>query len=353
MDHVAAPTVIGGDGSGINDFPPCATLFVESWCTATTATKVAECACAVCGCLVVVDHIGTFPETDFDLSVLCRMDVTKTDVSEGEPPSGLPVLYGPARRVQGGVAMIDVCTTCAAALCHQRLPKEALANGLWIGDVPHELAQLNFMEQLLVTRVWHNYFVTQVTKGQRKLCANAVVFSQPTAKVVSVLPPCRAEMDECMAVIFLGCSLPTTADFKCTPFLVRQHVVYDALRWLQRNHSDYHDIFISLANLEGYSSDMPPVALVCKRTDGTAPAEALAVNELDEERGVELGPCAFTVHGLTGAEFTNMTYEEKKVAALQHLERGGTAMGIGHSSEPESIFHNPKLYTRWVGLKIL
>ena len=112
------------------------------------------------------------------------------------------------------------------------MPRYALANGLWVGEVPAALADLSFVEKLAIARCRHNVFVVKVYKGQRKTCANAVVFPQPVEKFAAVLPPPRAELDQCLAVLFTGNDAPTENGFKHTPLLLRHNAVLNALHGL-------------------------------------------------------------------------------------------------------------------------
>ncbi|OBZ65120.1 hypothetical protein A0H81_14877 [Grifola frondosa] len=197
---------------------------------------------------------------------------------------------------------------------------------------------------MLVAKVRHNYFIAKVSKGQRKMSANTIMFSQPVARVWHKLPLHPNELDECLAIMFVGSCKPTEADYRCTPFIVRHSVVYAALHWLKLNHPTYEEVSISRANLAEYSEAMPPVGIIFQRGDGTAPVESLAVNDLDEERGTAEGPCTFSVQGLTGKDFATMSYDTKKAIAVRHWEQGGPALAYGHEQQPESIYHNPSLY---------
>ncbi|OBZ70986.1 hypothetical protein A0H81_09516, partial [Grifola frondosa] len=219
---------------------------------------------------------------------------------------------------------------CANVVRRHQLPREALANGLWVGDVPMQLQVANFLKQMLMAKVRHNFFVAKVSKGQHKLCTITIMFSQPVMK--------------CLAVLFVGPCRPTEQDMKRTPFIVRHNVVYEGLRWLQCNHPDYAEVEVSIDNLHSYSETESPVCLIYRRTDGSTPSESLAVHDLDEKKGTEAGPCSFSMHALTSREFVNMTYQQKIAAALKHFESGGKALAYGHEPQPESIYHNPSLY---------
>ncbi|KAL6309555.1 hypothetical protein BKA93DRAFT_722840, partial [Sparassis latifolia] len=281
--------------------------FVSDWCEYTSFAAISEGACVVCGELVVHSMLTSVDRKDIDLSPLvwtgCRVACQeRVDVSSIGLESDDPVLYSEYRDTQ----VLQVCDCCLHRLLKHRMPSHSLANGLWLGDVPVVLQRLRFVEKLLIACYWHNFFVVQVDKGQRKLCANAVAFPQPVARMHNVLPPLREEFEECLAVLFVGLSVPTIDDVKRTPLLVRHGVVLDALHWLCLNHSDYTDVQISCSNLMSYSEDGPPMCVLHRSIDGGVPGEAMSSYEMDEECGMENGVCPFVVHGLSGAELINM-----------------------------------------------
>ncbi|KZT10308.1 uncharacterized protein LAESUDRAFT_734810 [Laetiporus sulphureus 93-53] len=153
----------------------------------------------------------------------------------------------------------------------------ALVNGLWLGDVPPVLRELTFVEQMLIAKVWHNLFIVKVTKGQWKMIANAIAFSQSVKKMYNVLPLPRCDLDEVLAILFTNPCRPSEEDFKCTPLLVCHHA-------LMLNHCDYADVSIAEENLSQYLKNEPP---------------AMSVHEVDEEWGTNDGPCPFVMHGLS------------------------------------------------------
>jgi hypothetical protein len=101
----------------------------------------------------------------------------------------------------------------------------------------------------------------QVSSGLKKLGIHVVAFESPVPKIYSCLPPPVGEVDQVLAIMFTGPSQPAGKDFKCTPLLVRQNYVAQALEWLKLNHSDYCDLEISYDNLKEYPEDTPPVTV--------------------------------------------------------------------------------------------
>ncbi|KAH9852838.1 hypothetical protein C2E23DRAFT_714173, partial [Lenzites betulinus] len=208
-------------------------------------------------------------------------------------------------------------------------------NGLWLGQCPPELQGLRYVEQLLVARNRHSYCVAQVMRGkQRYLTANAIIFGQPVAHMYSILPPPRKDIEQCLAILFVGTAKPTSEDIKRTPFIVRHAVVMRALQWLKLNHPDYYNIEVSQARMEEYSEEEPPVGVVYRERDATS-GENLAVNQTEINHAVENGECSFVVHGLCGSEFADMTYDQKLRYAVRYFDNGGKALYYGHERKPQ------------------
>ena len=179
------------------------------------------------------------------------------------------------------------------------------------------------------------------------MIANCIMFANPTVSVYKVLPPSREELSEVLAFVFIDSVRPTDDKIKCTPMLVCRNKVANALEWLKLNHIDYADLEISKENLESYPQSGVPVFIDFKaaNTDNTnrIPA-AMSKFDAEEEIGTSEGPCPFTVHGLTGEEYENITISALKIKALQHLERGGKSLAIGHDEHPQSMYDNPQIY---------
>ncbi|KAG6913716.1 hypothetical protein DXG01_004725, partial [Tephrocybe rancida] len=188
-----------------------------------------------------------------------------------------------------------------------KLPKNSLANGLWIGDIPEALKDLTFAERLMIARVYKH------------------------------LPPSREELDEVLAFVFIGSAQPTEEDFERTPI----NKVAEALEWLKLNHTDYVDLEISQENMDTYPLRGVPVHVDYKQRppdqSGVKLASASSVHDNMDDEGTESRPCLFTEHGLTGDEYVGMSNDALKAAALQHLESEGRNLGIGQPSDPESI----------------
>ena len=314
---------------------------VTDWCDASHYTALAEGPCAICGELISLSLLLRVAFNSIDHSMLIRDGV--------QPVHGKPALFSSAVYDVNGCSYIDGCKTCLNAIKSKRIPKRALANGLWVRDVPAVLRDLMFVEKMVISRYRHNACVVEVKQGnglpgQQKMRANAIIFPQPVGKVYDELPPPRSELEAILAILFVGPCIPVEPDFRRTPLLVRHQVVAEALTWLMANHTDYAGSMFSYTNLLTYSESEPPVCVLHRTTDGLRTADTMAVFDSDEEEGTSEGPCDFIVHGLSADELVDMSYEAKVAYALKHFDMGMPMLAFSHGETPSSMYHNPSLY---------
>jgi len=197
--------------------PPSADLcqkIVSDFCADTSPEVFEEAGCAVCGKLTPVCEMEELSDVE-NLSLLRVDGVTRKARSNSSDP--VKELRGPIF----APGCSNVCSTCVEFLEKEKMPILALANGLWVGEIPNELQDLTYAEQLLIARVRHNRCIVKVSSGMHKMHANAISFANPMPKIYNVLPPPIEEMDEVLAFIYTGPCRPTKADFKRTPLLVR------------------------------------------------------------------------------------------------------------------------------------
>ncbi|KAJ3486464.1 hypothetical protein NLI96_g4222 [Meripilus lineatus] len=317
--------------------------FIREWAQAVTMDEIAEAACGCCGQLSQIKSCKYEELTHPMFQLLASND----ELGGGRLP-GTPVICSAAVSTRNGIKVVRLCTQCWANLKRRTVPTKALANGLWLGDVPPQLKKLNFVEKLVIALYRHNVSVARVAKGQRKMITNAIVFPQPVAQLNKVLPITKTELDECLVVVFTGPNPPTAQDYLRTAFLVRPNVIHDALLWLKANHLDYKDVIISTENLRQYEANpaVPPVGVKVISTNGQGNVEMQNVPSYasDTEIGTETGPCPLAVAGLVGENLTEMSKEQKVALALKHMDEGNPFVIYGRSSDPESIYSNPQLY---------
>ncbi|EAU84997.2 hypothetical protein CC1G_04093 [Coprinopsis cinerea okayama7 len=297
--------------------------------------------CMVCAQLYRDRDLLMFDSTRYSLEPLIEADVA---VIERKARSTERIsVEGPILDTRSS----KVCVGCDDSLSKGRRPRNALANGLWLGDVPECLTCLTYTERLLVAKVRHNRSIVRVASGHRKMVANVVSYANPTPKIYKKLPPHRRELDDVLVFIFVGSAPPTEDDFRRTPMMVRRTKVLEALEWLQANHDEYWDVQIDHEALGSYKENKAPVEVLyhpIEDDEGNIIPTAASVHETDLEEGTETGPCPYRVHGLTGDAFAAMTVNQRKIHALRFLKEGGAALAVAHGDDPESIYRNPGLY---------
>jgi Helitron helicase-like domain at N-terminus len=74
--------------------------------------------------------------------------------------------------------------------------------------------------------------------------------------------------------------------------------------------------------------------------------EGSSLHDINDEDGISEGDCAYPVHGLTGQKLDTMTTNKIKALALQHLNKEGNFLIVGHSDKSEPAWDNPQLYPK-------
>src|ERR1700692_989282 len=170
---------------------------ISDFCADTSPEVFEEVGCAVCGKLTPVCEMEELSEVE-NISLLKIDGVTRKARCKSSDP---------VRELRGPIlapGCSRVCPICVDFLEKKKMHTLALANGLWIGEIPSELQDLTYAEQLLIARVRHNRIIVKVSSGMYKMCANAISFSNPMPKIYNVLSPPIEEMDEVLAFIYTG-----------------------------------------------------------------------------------------------------------------------------------------------------
>ena len=247
---------------------------ISAACSTFDPIKFEEAGCAVCGQLVLMSSLTKLSAVKNYLHILEAPGITRQERHKSsdkihEFPYAIDHLCS------------HICNACHAAIRCSKVPKMALARGLWLGPVPEVLSSLRYIEKMLVARIRHSFCSIRIASGMRKMKAHAIAYQQPIPKVYDILPPPKAEIEEVIAIMFTGPCKPTLTDFKRTPFLVRRNHVKKALEWLILNHADYENVIFSSDNLQEYPEDMPPVSIEYKTMTHNKTPEATSVHDME------------------------------------------------------------------------
>lgn len=169
---------------------------VNNFCHDLDKSDWIEDGCAVCGLLYLMKDLRPLDQIDIKLSSLevVGQSITRQErYSEDDP---IKEMTGPIV----APTCKHICKGCLRSLKEFKIPPNALANGLWLGEVPSQLSDLTWTERLMISRVNHNYCVISVKEsGMHKMRANAVAYMVPIPKVYAALPPSKDELDEVLA----------------------------------------------------------------------------------------------------------------------------------------------------------
>ena len=181
-----------------------------------------------------------------------------------------------------------VCRTCASNLRGGKTPSLALANGMWIGDIPVELQVLTLPECILVARFFPAAYIVKLypqKKGARSwatgsslhcgLRGNVSTYPLNTDQISHMvgdlcMPPPASVLAATIGVTFVG---PKNMPQKTLPGFLRvtRARVRMALEWLKENNPLYNNIYISPARLEELPLDGVPeeISSVTRFSDNT------------------------------------------------------------------------------------
>lgn len=164
-------------------------------------------------------------------------------------------------KVDGGFKL-NVCDQCNTPLMKnpQQLPKFALKNNLYRGELPDHLLDLTWVEEqvcalyrstAIVTRLYGSDDPAQPHIFRGNTCA----FAQNTVSTAQKLPRTPADVNDLLSVVFTGSNSKVPESCLKKVFRVRKQKIQDFLAFLTQNNHLYHDIEIDYMALDSYPSD--------------------------------------------------------------------------------------------------
>ncbi|KAF8804157.1 hypothetical protein BYT27DRAFT_7302151 [Phlegmacium glaucopus] len=177
-----------------------------------------------------------------------------------------------------GDEFANMCSECIRALKSDRTPMFALANGLWIGDIPQELVFLTLPERILIAKYFPAAYIIKLypkKTGARRwdsrqlysgLRGNVSTYRLHQSQIStmidgSIMPQGAKVLTATVGITFVG---PKNLPEKTLPnmFKVRRARVKSALEWLKKNNPLYKDITISASRLAQLPEDDIPYELL-------------------------------------------------------------------------------------------
>ena len=174
--------------------------------------------------------------------------------------------------------MVNTCVDCRKAQESKidRPPRQSLAGGMWIGEVPFELSSLTLPEALLIAHKYPRTFVCKLWPKDRRganpnslntaLRGNVTSFDlnvQSVSEMISgnLMPRPPQILASLITITFIS-RFPLPPSWLRGTFRVRREHVKCALEWLKDNNPYYKDINIDDSRLESLPEDGVPDELL-------------------------------------------------------------------------------------------
>jgi len=344
---------------------------VHDFRSATSTHAMKSFTCASCAERVRLDKRCERLVSDVDIDILRNPTVTDSHVLTAVPAAPYTdgplagVLVDPAGVCQNedGSLSLSLCPPCGSALSRKKLPRFALANLNFIGNVPPELQDLTLVEESLVARCRAKMCIVKLQDHrddvelptvQRGVKGHVIVFPQHPESISNIMPPPIGDVITPICILFCG-STPVTSKWlkeKARPLVVRREVVLRALQWLCVHNHLYKDVTIDADRISmlpeedvlPYNIEHVPISAAARvlvsryDSSGDERLPQNATSELPSD-----SPVQFESVTITDVDANAPSYQ-LKAAALRHAKRGGSFIQVPHDAEPLNEFFNPTMF---------
>ncbi|KAG1886375.1 uncharacterized protein F5891DRAFT_968560, partial [Suillus fuscotomentosus] len=154
---------------------------------------------------------------------------------------------------------MNMCAECFAALSKKKVPRLALANGLYRGELPEYFRDLTWVEEKIcaiysttahVARLFQSSDPAQPRVFHGNVCAHEM----NVVSTASVLPRTPANINGLLSIVFVGPGR-FKPDQLGPMFRVCKNKIWAFLVWLKHHNCLYSDIRIEREILELYPTD--------------------------------------------------------------------------------------------------
>ena len=201
--------------------------------------------------------------------------------------------------------------TCSRCQREKTLPhKFSEGNGMLPDDVPPELRELSFLEEMLICKTLPHIYACRLRGGgQYGYNSHAIAFPQKLDTIAVELP--RAPSDTGVLLIRKKGKNNTHRDYQ-----VRQQKVAAALRWLRDNNHYYRNVVISQQNIAALPEDGVPDSLPVMEDDGDTEVDRPEVDGGGGDSAREVDPEEVTVFTAVNPQQPQPTESERIDHAL-------------------------------------
>ncbi|EJD49281.1 hypothetical protein AURDEDRAFT_45528, partial [Auricularia subglabra TFB-10046 SS5] len=152
-----------------------------------------------------------------------------------------------------------LCNECHRSLRNGTVPKFALANGLYRGELPEYFSDLTWVEEQVCALYVGSTNVSRLfgssdPRNPFVFYGNMCAHPQNVVQTADVLPRTAGDVADNLAVIFVGPGAYRPNVFEKT-FRVRRQKIMRFLRWLKANNKLYQNVPIDESRLAEYPED--------------------------------------------------------------------------------------------------
>lgn len=138
---------------------------------------------------------------------------------------------------------LQICTDCHSGFQKSKMPKFALANKLYRGNLLKDFADISFVEQMVCEKIWNTAHITRVFQSNdsshsKVFHGNTCAHEMNVISTASVLPCTPSDINDMLRVVFIGpgkCKVWYLGSMFC----VRKIKIWAFLVWLKENNHLY------------------------------------------------------------------------------------------------------------------
>src|SRR3984957_4650754 len=346
----------------------------------TSSSSLRSFTCASCSENKLLSERTILSNEEFDEHILDRPDTAGADIGrvpserwlDSDPRYAPPILslqhhpsdilvdlHGVQSDPDTGLTLYSFCNHCYSSIKNNKLPALSLANRLYLGDIPDELADLTVVEQSVIARCRATCYIIKLKEdgsqleletSQRGFKGHVIVYPQDPSAIAQKLPPAMEEIVSPICVLFVGSKIPDERWLKehAKPLVVRPTKIRRALIWLRDHNRLYKDIEINENVLrEMDECCIPPYNIELLSPNIAHEARTSRYDGLDtlipDTLPVDNTECPWQNVVISNID-SSAPSNELRAAAMRHVKMGGGYLQIPREPSPVNEFDNPNLF---------
>jgi hypothetical protein len=217
---------------------------------------------------VIIDSNSPFLPLHFDLLFItdpfiiqnCIIQCNSAEFVFGCNALDSVMLYKPAlHHLHGGNTRLNICMQCHSSLSKGAMPKFALANNLYRGNLPSQFHDLTWVEEMVCAQYHYTAHVTCLFQSHNPalpnvLHGNTCAHEMNVVSTASVLPQTPADINETLSIMFIGPGKFQTEYLKDV-YRICKAKVWDFLLWLTTHNLHYMNMPLDKSILDEYPED--------------------------------------------------------------------------------------------------